>query len=229
MLRSRMVLQQQLSSPPTCEEVRALLKTGDGRWIVKKVLRKAKADHVGIAMADVTVCGAVAPYNLILGGKLVSMLAASPEVVTAYREKYVAKESEIASSMAGRPIVRRSELVFLGTTSLYSVGSSQYNRLRMAAERIGGKKGEQLAFLEIGKSEAYGTSHFSSDTVRALVSLVQQSSNGQRVNSIFWRGREPETPEDPRRARRAQFASGRAPQARPTAHCLWRPSHKEPS
>ena len=191
MLRSRMVLQQHLSLHPTCQQVRALLDTGDGRRTVKKVLRKAKADRVGIAMADITVCGAVAPYNPILGGKLVSMLAASPEVVTVYREKYVAQESEIASSMAGRPIVRRSELAFLGTTSLYGVGSSQYNRLRMPAERIGGKKGEQLAFLELGKSEAYGTSHFSSDTVRALVSLVQQSSNGQRVNSIFGEGVSP--------------------------------------
>jgi len=119
------------------------------------------------------------------------MLAASPEVVAVYREKYVVQESEIASSMAGRPIIRRSELAFLGTTSLYGVGSSQYNRLRMPAARIGGKNGEQLAFLELGKSEAYGTSHFGSDTVRALVSLVQQSSNGQRVNSIFGEGVSP--------------------------------------
>lgn len=191
MLRSRMVSQQHLSPAPTREEVRALLASADGRRVVKKVLRKAKADRVGIAMADITVCGAVAPYNHILGGKLVSMLAASPEVVTAYRDKYARKESEIASSMAGRPIVRPSQLVFLGTTSLYGVGSSQYNRLRMPAERIGGAAGERLAFLELGKSEAYGTSHFSSDTVSALVSLVQQSSNGQRVNSIFGEGVSP--------------------------------------
>ena len=191
MLRSRMVLRQHLSASPTREEVRSLLDTVNGRQVVRRVLRKAKVDHVGIAMADITVCGAVAPYNQILGGKLVSMLAVSPEIVTAYRGKYVAQESEIASSMAGRPIVRRSELVFLGTTSLYGVGSSQYNRLRMKADGLGGKKGEQLAFLELGKSEAYGTSHFSSDTVRALVSLVQQSSNGRRVNSIFGEGVSP--------------------------------------
>ena len=162
-----------------------------GARIVRKILRKAKADNVGVAMADITVCGAVAPYNLVLGGKLVSMLAVSPEVVSAYREKYAAQESEIASSMAGRPIVRRSDLVFLGTTSLYGVGSSQYNRLRMKTERIGAKQGEQLAFLELGKSEAYGTSQFGADTVRALVSLVQQSRNGQRVNSIFGEGVSP--------------------------------------
>lgn len=191
MLRSRMVLQQHLSSPLTRGKVRDLLESEEGRRIVKKILRKAKADRVGIAMADITVCGAIAPYNPILGGKLVSMLAASPEVVTAYRKKYVKQESEIASSMAGKPIVRRSELVFLGTTSLYGVGSSQYNRLRMPAERIGGEEGESLAFLEIGKSEAYGTSHFSSETVSALVLLVRQSSNGQRVNSIFGEGVSP--------------------------------------
>ena len=191
MLRSRLVLQQYLSASPSRDEVRAILGTASGCRVVKKVLRKAKADRVGVAMADITVCGAVAPYNIILGGKLVSMLAVSPEVVSAYREKYVAQESEIASSMAGRPIVRRSELVFLGTTSLYGIGSSQYNRLRMPTEHIGGNKGEKLAYIEIGKSEAYGTSHFSSDTVSALVSLVQQSSNGQRVNSIFGEGVSP--------------------------------------
>ena len=191
MLRSRIILQQYLSSSPTQEEVRTLLNNKAGRKIVKRVLRKAKANHIGVAMADITVCGAIAPYNLVLGGKLVSMLAVSPEVVSAYREKYAVHESEIASSMAGRPIIRRSELVFLGTTSLYGVGSSQYNRLRMKAECIGSKQGEQLAFLELGKSEAYGTSHFGSDTVKALVALVQQTTNGQRVNSIFGEGVSP--------------------------------------
>jgi hypothetical protein len=191
MLRSRMVLQQHLSAAPTVDEVRDLLASAAGRSIVKKVLRKAKADRVGIAMADITVCGAIAPYSPILGGKLVSMLAVSPEVVTAYRNKYLEQESEIASSMAGRPIVRPSQLVFFGTTSLYGVGSSQYNRLRMPAERIGGEPGERLEYVEIGKSEAFGTSHFTSDTVNALVSLVQQSSNGQRVNSIFGEGVSP--------------------------------------
>ncbi|MGZ5889512.1 MAG: Druantia anti-phage system protein DruA [Hyphomicrobium sp.] len=42
----------------------------------------------GIAVADITVCGAVQPYNAILGGKLVAMLAASPEIVLEYRRRY---------------------------------------------------------------------------------------------------------------------------------------------
>lgn len=191
MLRCRIVLQKYLSREPTLAEVRRLLQSADGSSMVKKVLRKAKADRVGIAMADITVCGAVAPYSPILAGKLVSMLAASPEVVDAYQRRYLEQQSEIASSMAGRPIVRPSELVFLGTTSLYGAGSSQYNRLRMPAELIGGRRGERLEYLKIGRSEAYGTSHFTTGTVDALVKLVQQSSNGQRVNSIFGEGVSP--------------------------------------
>jgi len=191
MLRSRMVLREFLGETPTSEEVCALVNHPDGRKVVRTILRKAKADRVGIAMADITVCGAVAPYGPILGGKLVSMLAASPEVVNAYRKKYIDQASEIASSMAGRPIIRPSQLVFLGTTSLYGVGSSQYNRLRMPAEQLGGRSGISLEFLELGKSEAYGTSHFGTDTVSALVDLVQQSSNGKRVNSIFGEGVSP--------------------------------------
>lgn len=191
MLDSRMVLQRYLSATPTIEAIRRLLGSADGVRMVKKVLRKAKADRVGIAMADVTVCGAIAPYSPLLAGKLVSMLAASPEVVDAYQRKYLEQESEIASSMAGRPIVRPSELVFLGTTSLYGIGSSQYNRLRMPAELIGGRPGERLEYVEIGRSGAYGTSHFTTCTVNDLVKLVQQSSNGQRVNSIFGEGVSP--------------------------------------
>ena len=191
MLHSRLFLQQHFSSSQSPDQLNALFNTKDGRRVINKILRKAKADRVGVAMADITVCGAVAPYNHLLGGKLVSMLAASPEIVSTYRKKYLNQESEIASSMAGRSIVRSSELVFLGTTSLYGVGSSQYNRLRMPAELIGGVKGERLTFLQLGKSMAYGTSQFSSATIAALVSLVQQSSNGRRVNSIFGEGVSP--------------------------------------
>ena len=191
MLRARRVLREILGECPTTESVDALLRVANGRRIVRTVLRKAKADRVGIAMADITVCGAVAPYRDILGGKLISMLAASPEVIAAYRDRYAEQESEIASSMAGRSVVRPSQLVLLGTTSLYGIGSSQYNRLRMSAETLGGRRSEYLEYQQIGKSDAYGTSHFSADTVDALVSLVQQSSNGQRVNSIFGEGVSP--------------------------------------
>ena len=191
MLRARRMFNETLGANPGTDEICNLVSKSEGIKIITRVLRKAKADRVGIAMADITVCGAIPPYNPILGGKLVSMLAVSPEVVEAYKQRYANAESEIASSMAGRPIIRPSALVFLGTTSLYGVGSSQYNRIRIPAQRFGGCKTDEIKFVKLGRSEAYGTSHFSDATVRSLVTLVQQSKNGQRVNSIFGEGVSP--------------------------------------
>ncbi len=191
LLRAQMALDKHLGTRPTAEGVAALIEDREGRRAAAKILRKAKADRMGIAMADITVCGAVPPYNAILGGKLLAMLAMSPEVVETYRRRYGDAESEIASSMAGRPIVRPAELVFLGTTSLYGVGSSQYNRVRIPADRVGGCPGEVIRYLELGRSEAFGTSHYSSETVRHLVDLVHQSNGGQRVHSIFGEGVSP--------------------------------------
>ena len=176
---------------PTGKKLAQLAENRDGERIICKILRKAKASRVGISVADISVCGAVQPYNAILGGKLVSMLAASPEVALEYRRRYAKAESEIASAMAGRPVIRVSNLVLFGTTSLYGVGSSQYNRVKIPCDRIGEKKEESIRFEKLGYSESFGTSQYADETVDALVTLVQQSENGQRVNSIFGEGVSP--------------------------------------
>jgi hypothetical protein len=191
MLHARLVIDQHLSAAPASAEVAALVADREGRRAVARILRKAKADRVGIAMADITVCGAIPPYNPVLGGKLVAMLSAGPEVVQAYQARYKDAESEIASSIAGRSIIRPAHLVFLGTSSLYGVGSSQYNRVQIPATRLGGGDGEEIRYLELGKSESFGTSQFSSATVEALAQLVHQTRHGQRVNSIFGEGVSP--------------------------------------
>lgn len=190
-LRARRLLRQTLGSKPTAAKLSALASSGQGAEAIRRILKKAKADRIGIAVADITVCGAVQPYNAILGGKLVAMLAASPEVVLEYRRRYQGAESEIASSMAGRPIARAPTLVLLGTTSLYGVGSSQYNRVKVPCDRLGGRATDTLRYEELGRSEAFGTSQYSEETLEALTDLVQQSSNGQRVNSIFGEGVSP--------------------------------------
>lgn len=191
LLRARRTLNEYLGSRNTASGVADLLESSEGVKAIRTVLRKAKADRVGIAMADITVCGSVAPYNHILGGKLVSMLAVSPEMVTHYYRRYRSAVSEIASGMAGKTVIRPARLVLLGTTSLYGSGSSQYNRLRMPAELLGGPKTSTLEFLELGRSRAYGTSHFRESTVDLLVSCLEQSKRGQRVNSIFGEGVSP--------------------------------------
>jgi len=190
-LQARATLRKTLGRRPTANELLALANTTQGAETIRRVVKKAKADRVGIAVADISVCGAIQPYNAILGGKLVAMLAASPEIVLEYKKRYGRAESEIASSMAGRPIRRSPNLVLLGTTSLYGVGSSQYNRVKIPCERLDGLPADTIRYLELGKSEAFGTSHYSEETVKALVDLVQQSSDGRRVNSIFGEGVSP--------------------------------------
>lgn len=189
-LRVRTLLQEAFDGEPTAEKLAALAKTVCGSDAIRRVLKKAKADRIGIAVADISVCGAVQPYNALLGGKLIAMMAVSPEVVHQYERRYAQSESEIASSMAGRPIVRSSKLVLLCTTSLYGSGSSQYNRIKMPAERLGGKAGDVIHYKELGRSAAFGTSQYSEGTVEALVDLLQQS-DAQRVNSIFGEGASP--------------------------------------
>jgi hypothetical protein len=191
LLHARRVLQRHLGKKPSAASLANLLASTEGLHVVKRILRKAKADRVGILMADISVCGAVAPYNPILGGKLVSMLATSPEVVRAYRDRYAKAESEIASGVAGRPIVRPPNLVLLGTTSLYGSGASQYNRIKIPCNAVGGENGEAIEYARLGMSDSFGTSHYSDETLDELVLLVNQESDGQRVNHIFGEGQSP--------------------------------------
>jgi hypothetical protein len=136
---------------------------------------------------DITVCGAVAPYNHILGGKLVALMMASPEVRREYQRRYKRAPSIIASSMAGRPVVRRPRLVLLGTTSLYSVAPSQYNRLRMRLDT----KTDSLAYEPLGRTVGYGSYHFSQVTISTLERLLSRTQSGRPVNSIFGEGVNP--------------------------------------
>jgi Domain of unknown function (DUF4338) len=157
---------------------------------IRRVVRRARGERVGTVVADLTVCGAVAPYNSLAAGKLVGALAVSPKVLAAYRERY-SRPSEIASAMAGRAIEREARLSFIGTTSLYGTGSSQYNRLFWPATVVGGTTESKMGFFELGRSRSFGTSHFSDETVSALVRLSQLSGSPVRINSVFGEGVSP--------------------------------------
>lgn len=188
LLRSRRALLVHLAQPSRTG-LRSALVDADGRRAIRDILRRAKAEAVGTEIADLTVCGAIAPYNALLGGKLVSLLSVSPGVIGAYHDRYAGYASEIASSQAGRAVRRRSNLVFVGTTSLYGSSASQYNRLRLPASVLSGTS--DVSFERLGKSRSFGTSHLSSDAVAALVTLAEHSRVGVRVNSIFGEGVNP--------------------------------------
>jgi Domain of unknown function (DUF4338) len=160
------------------------------RWAIGQLVRLIKAEHVGIDMLDITVCGAVAPYNVLLGGKLVCMLLASPEIVNHYSTKYGSQASIIASSMNGAPVRRRHNLALLCTTSLYGVGSSQYNRVRIPAEALGGRPADKIEYIELGSSVGFGSFHFSQETHKCIKFLLGRKGS-RRVNSIFGEGVNP--------------------------------------
>lgn len=163
---------------------------GAFRRAAARLLRYIKATHVGINMMDISVAGAIAPYNEILGGKLMSLLLASPEVTRAYAERYKKAPSVIASAMKGAPVFRRPNLVLLGTTGLFSGGSSQYNRIRMPADEVGGSRGE-IRFLQLPQTTSYSTFHFSQATLGEMKLFIEQHHNGSNVNGIFGEGVNP--------------------------------------
>ena len=150
-----------LTSRANESKLAAAFETGSIRNAVTQLIRVIKGEHVGIDMMDIMVCGAVAPYNALLGGKLVCMLLCSPETVERFAIRYGRHVSIIASAMRGKAVVRKPKLVLLCTTSLYGVGSSQYNRVRVLLEDVGGKGDAKLEYVELGMSKGYGSYHFS--------------------------------------------------------------------
>lgn len=189
-LETQGLLGTYLGARPTAAGLRKALADPKAKAQIGRLARRARGERVGTVIADLTVCGAVAPYNALAAGKLVGALAVSPTVLAAYRAKY-SRPSEIASAMAGRPITREARLSFIGTTSLYGTGSSQYNRLFWPAVLMGGADDAQMGFYELGRSRSFGTSHFSDATVDALVRLSEHSGGLIRVNSLFGEGVSP--------------------------------------
>jgi hypothetical protein len=175
----------------TIDQVRDALGHSEVRDALRQLIRRIKSVHVGIDMMDLTVCGAVAPYNHVLGGKLVCMLLTSPEIVQRYARRYEDQSSIIASSMKGRAVKRHPRLVALFTTSLYAAGSSQYNRVKIPCELVGGEAGKSIRYEELGHSEGYGSFHFSSSTISEINVLLSRRIEGRRVNSIFGEGVNP--------------------------------------
>lgn len=175
----------------TLGNVRRIAGSVEGRRAVKMLLRYVKASHAGVSMADITVCGAIDPYRALLGGKLVSLLMTSPEVVAAYESRYKASVSVIASAVAGKPVRRQPRLVLLGTTSLYGSSSSQYNRLSMKPVDLEERTRAVLEYALLGKTVGYGSYHFSKATMGEMEKLLRRAQGGRRINSIFGEGVNP--------------------------------------
>ncbi len=167
-------------------KLRYLLGKEEGRQAITTALIANRKCKIGSNMMDIIVCGSIPPYNELLGGKLVSILACSPQVIRDYTNRYCKQVSEIASRMKGKKVIRDSHLAYLGTTSLYAIGSSQYNRIKVPLNN-----GGMLEYKKMGITEGYGTVYFSNDTSLMLSRILELQDGGKRINHVFGEGTSP--------------------------------------
>ena len=77
-------------------------------------------------------------------------------------------------------------MVYLGTTSLYAVGSSQYNRIKVP---LGDN--DYLEYRKMGITEGYGTVFFSKETTGTFSRLLELQDGGKKINHVFGEGTSP--------------------------------------
>ncbi len=185
LLETRNIFQKYHASSAR-EQIATMLKKDDGRKAISAALIANRKNKIGANMMDIIVCGAIPPYNELLGGKLVSMLACSPQVISDYTNRYKKQVSEIASRMKGKKVIRDSRLAYMGTTSLYAIGSSQYNRIKVPiAEDF------ELIYKKVGATEGFGTVYFSKYTTDLLSRILEILDGGKKINHIFGEGTSP--------------------------------------
>ena len=172
--------------PDNSDGLEAALATDEGRRAVEIALRRIKQNVIASSVMEIITCGAVPPYRDVLAGKLVSLLMLSRRVVDDYEAKYAGQVSLIASALAAKPVSRPTRLALLTTSSLYAIGSSQYNRLKLSVDGVG------IGYRRIGVTDSFGTVHFAPDTVTSLSQVARLVDlNRRRINNLFGEGTSP--------------------------------------
>jgi hypothetical protein len=167
----------------------SLLSSVSGERALSVALQEVRKAALSSQIADLSICGAVAPYNILLGGKLVALAVTSKEVRRAWKKRYQKRVSIISSQMAGKPVRRPADLKVITTTSLYGSGSSQYNRLRLKA--AGYRLKADIVWEELERTAGYGTVHLSPTTAKILRYVAERQFKARRVNNRFGEGTSP--------------------------------------
>ena len=171
-----------------------------GNELISAALREIKTKALAENIMDLGVCGSIAPYNELIGGKLIAALMGSTEVRTLFKSRYNGKKykfpSIIASSSKGKAVYRDANLMCLTTTSLYGVASSQYNKIKFLKKDFPeletdviwneAKKNKQSQ-----KTKGQGVYHFSNETSKLLNILTRKKKGYVEVNNKFGEGTSP--------------------------------------
>lgn len=190
LLDARRVLTANRAALIDPDTIFAAMERKEIRTAINTAMSAIKSQRIGTNLLEITTCGAVAPYNRILGGKLVALLLLSPKVAADNNSRYGTAPAIIRSQLKNSRVVPDNTLVWLGTTSLFSQGSSQYERLRLPAGTIAPEQ-EEIRYRYLGETSGYGTVQFADETVRALNSVMHRRRGYRDVNSVFGEGASP--------------------------------------
>lgn len=151
LLRARLTVRRNWANLANPSQIATLLLSEEMNQAISTSLFAVKSNKVGTSILEITTCGAIDPYSRLLGGKLVALLLLSPEVADDYRKRYGDRASIISSQLKNEERKKDCTLAWLNTTSLYSMGSSQYERLRLPAGAISEDQPE-TSFQHIGRT-----------------------------------------------------------------------------
>lgn len=163
-----------------------------GKQAINVALNEIKKRKLATEVADVAVCGAISPYNHLLGGKLVALLMGAQDVRDIYTRRYRGQASEIASQIAGRAIRRSASLKVLTTTSLYGIGGNQYSAAKVLPSDSK-ELSSEVRWQGLASTTGFTVTHISVQTVRLMRRLGTSVYGRRRINSVFGEGSSPRT------------------------------------
>ena len=139
------------------------------QWIGwNKEDRNERLHHV----VEAYVLGSVPPYSLLIGGKLIALLAVSNEVRETFRRKYQGKTSVI------REREQPGEIALITTTSALG-RSSLYNRLKFK---------DRLAFKHVGNTQGFGGFHFSNGIYASIMEFAKSHATATASHKSWGKG-----------------------------------------
>ena len=189
LLQARLTLRTYRSELNDPQSLPRILNREDVGVALQTVLDSLKSRYAGVNILEVSTCGAIQPYNRILGGKLAALMLFAPQIADDYRQQYNTP-SIIASQIKNAEVRRDNTLVYLATTSLYAQGSSQYERVRLPAGTISPEQ-EELRFNRLGMTAGYGTLQFMDATRQSIERFLHGQQGFGDINSIFGEGPSP--------------------------------------
>lgn len=139
-------------------------------------IRKEKLVHI----MDAFVLGALPPYNQLLGGKLVALLACSREIVRYFRRKY----GDYRGIISRRK--KNARLVLVTTTSALG-RSSIYNRLKIPGS-IQFLTDIEPKRVPVWQTKGYGHFHIPEEVFKAMLDVLTRRGHPYAKGNRFGNG-----------------------------------------